>query len=44
MLNLKRFKLVIKPSDDHPGLVHDDDDFLKDRLKTTKEDYEVDDE
>jgi hypothetical protein len=41
---LKKLRLVVKPSDEHPGLVNDDDDFLKDRLKTAKDDYEVDDE
>jgi hypothetical protein len=43
-LNLKKFELIVKPSDEHPGLVHDDDDFLKDRLKKPKEEHEVDDE
>ena len=44
LINLRKLTLVVKPSDEHSGLVHDDDDFLRDRLKKPKEEYEVDDE
>jgi hypothetical protein len=42
--NLKKLLLILKPSDEHPGLVHDDHDFIRDRLKTPKENYEVDED